>query len=985
MSILDDMKKWRDAREVSNASRDGFVRLNERQQEVFATQADRLDKFESTAGITINSMARLRVYVKLLDIHLGPFIGKAKSRARTAYLTGTRNWHQQYIIDVADVEIKLVGRSVFITIKPADSFYFEFASTGKPVVTETVVQDGIPFGSYKGCMVGVNVRLDNGVLKTKPTILKQKRSVNFDELSLVHRQAQVQLINEPVVYPFTEYKFGRTRAKQTLFESFAPGHAWSGILRRDTEYPLTTFQVSTAGGPAVTHFIRDVYIDAPYEDGEKSNPIRLAYLTGSGSDWPRASGKLRVVDKEFGEREFGVYVTHYNEFIIFPTAAIQPLNVVDPYLQNVPEVYVQRKSPDFPAWAYKSTQKGKDYWAITPDVGKWSVDQPEIDWKFAPDGTKAAAIVFEREEMAFDSTYWATNANPDGAQEFTQTDFDTIVRDWCGVEQNYVMSFSSQTYAPTRYFVSPAVFEVDIKIELTGPDLNQYVAQLTTTAVRRLSTAQNDAKQNRWAMAVGYVWHDIPKRTNTDVSVKAGTLVALDLDYYVKPVGTRAADTERLTLLTVRDVKQDIDVFSCVGSPVIAVDLTTLSMVLRLDSYSTETKYGDGGASPLPFVVHHFGAMIVHSGVVKEVLLPDTIPDAEKLKLAGYAQLNGKQYLATLGAGWEYVAPTTPREGYDGDLATLRDEWAKDKHFWYLDWFAFLDPDWDFYGTAYPSQGYVKYKTGSFGGLPESGETFLNKLGGDWQHLMFCTSPRWGWHQYHSLTAKYLYINIFDTFFTHPNGTYAFFSDAYIYDRNGIPAWATTQLGPGQTGPIPGAGDDWQIDTLALYDATKVEHVIFDRVHFEIRAKDQPARGKNTSFMELYNRAVQLGKEAKTLPEEENLNEFVKSDLQATFQKDTADDTSAEYLQLNLKVTYKGREGWTKEAAFLEYYGSASPRFPPFAGTCGNFNNLTLYGYFRETQENAGGPISVLGGSSIELNTVYWPYRFANPLLVMEK
>lgn len=978
MSRIDDIRKWQEARANNEASREGFVRLNERQQEVFATQADRLDKFESTAGITINSMARLRVYLKLLDINLGPFFGAAKQRARTAYLTGTRNWHMQYVIDVADVEIKLVGRSVFITIKPADSFYFEFATTGNPVVTEIVSQEGLNVPAYKGCMVGVNVRLSNGVLKTKPTILKQKRSIDMGELSQVQRTAQAQLINEPVVYPFTKEKFGRVRALYTLYEAYGPGHPWSGILRRDVSYPTRTFATNTLHGPGGTFSTRDIGLDIPYQDGEKADPIRTAYIRDSNTDWPRANGKQKVKSDDFGEREFAIYVTAYNEFIVFPVAAIGPINPADVYAQNVPEVYVQRLTPDIPAWGYKPTTKAKDYWASTPDTNKWTVDQPEFEWKFNHLSTKAAAIVFEREEFEFDSTYWAIDANPASNQAFTQTDFDTIIRDWCGSDMNYVEGFGPQTYNPTRYYVAPGIIELTIKIELTGPDLNQYVATLETTEVRRLSTAVsgNNPAQNRWALFVGYVHHDIPKRTNTEVTVKAGTLVAIDLDHYVKPLGSLGFETEHLTLLTCRDVKADVDVFSFVGSPIMAVDLTTLSMVMRLDSYSKETKYS-GGATPIDFQIHHFGAVIVHSGVVKEVLLPENIPEEEKVKLAAYASVNGKQYLAALGAGWEYQPPTTARDGYDAGFTTVRDWWAREEHYWYNDRYVLLDPDLSFYGD------YVLYKTGTQPTYDNADIKWLNSRAGGWETLLFSTSPRWVWNTYAVEALYYMSVSLFTTFFTHPNGTYAFFDDTWVYDRNGMPGWSSNRLGPGQTGEPIGSDLDWQIDTLDLYDPAKLEHVIFDRVHFEVRPKDQAAKSRNTTFIELYNRAVELGKEAKTLTDDQNLNTIARSDFRATFIKEIGNNTDSEYEFLDLKATYKGREGWIREAAHIRWYGATT--YPPQAGTCGNLNSLAFYGFWRTTNYAGGGYGTPLGGSDFTLDPAYWPYRFANPLVIMEK
>ena len=154
-------------------------------------------------------------------------------------------------------------------------------------------------------------------------------------------------------------------------------------------------------------------------------------------------------------------------------------------------------------------------------------------------------------------------------------------------------------------------------------------------------------------------------------------------------------------------------------------------------------------------------------------------------------------------------------------------------------------------------------------------------------------------------------VDVNTTFFTHPNGSYAFWSDGWLYDRNGLPGDFVLGTGAGGTsGTGQGSGSDYDHDTLAIYDAKLIEHVIFDRVHFEVRAKDQPSFTNNTSFTELYNKAVKSGKAAGTLLDAENLQELKLVDMRATFAREIGNDAGQEHEFLDLKMTLPGDSNW---------------------------------------------------------------------------
>lgn len=979
MSKADDSRKIieqdrvdRLGREKSERNREGFFGQHQLQKNTALNQADRLDNFEAGGSIILNSMSRLRVYVSLTDMNLSPFINDAKSKARAAYLTGTRNWHYQYDIDVAHIDVKLRGRAVHIKITPNDKFYFEFATSGKPVITETFVQGALSFPAYKGCMVGVNVSIKDGLLFAKPTILKYKRDAYGQNLSRVERGYQIQLINEPVAYPRAEVRLGRTRTLHTLFESYSPTYSWTGVLDRCTDGPWNTFAQPTACGPAGTLSARDIGFDVPYQDGEKAKPIRTAYIRGA-ADWPSANGKQVVKNKNYGDREFVIYIDAFNQFAIFPSAMIGPLGAGtgDAYAQNVPEGYIQRITPALPAWVYKATQKTSDYWAVTPDFSKLVLDIAQIDWKFNHLGTKCCAITMEREEYKFDTAFWAIN--PSATQPFTSAKFSAF-KSYMGLFSNFTTTFSQYTYQPQRWFVAPGIVELTIEITLTGPDLMQFTAAITAEEVRRPSLTSG--ANSRYSLLVGYTWFDIPKAKNTSKAVKAGTMVSIDMELWVQPRGTKGELTNRQILMSVQDVRAAAELYSIVGSPILGVDLTTLSLVHRIDAYSVEQKTCSG--VEVPFVVRHSGACIIHSGVVKDVLFPETMPDDMKLVAQRYIDIGGRKFLAdriaatTTDGAWELVPMTHPKDGWgDSSLNQYRDYWAHDKWYDIDQYYALIDPDINV-------SGYVQYKTASPPAYPADGdatEKWLAAIGGDFRILFFCDSPRWGWHQYTSTVVGYLNVNLHNTFFTHPNGTYAFFDNGWIYDKNGMPGDFVALTGPGSQTPYTGVSS-WNKDTLATYDITKLEHVIFDRIHFEVSVKDRKAVSRNTSFRELYNNAIKL--DINSIPPAENINPIELVDMRATFIKEIGTNG---HSFLDLKATWNGRNGWYQEEA---YSTGTTTTYPPLYGTAGNFNNLNLYGYWRTTNYAGGGVAKPLGSTPNDLPSG-WHATFANPLLVMEK
>jgi hypothetical protein len=130
------------------------------------------------------------------------------------------------------------------------------------------------------------------------------------------------------------------------------------------------------------------------------------------------------------------------------------------------------------------------------------------------------------------------------------------------------------------------------------------------------------------------------------------------------------------------------------------------------------------------------------------------------------------------------------------------------------------------------------------------------------RHHFYLTEPRFGWAIYADEIMNRLMCAPSSTFFAHPNGSWAFYSAQFIYNRNPMVidgfaeeySFITTDLGeyPGPPTPLPLPGATiLNINTLAPFDITGLEHCLFDRCHFETRTT-----AADTTFVELYNSAV---------------------------------------------------------------------------------------------------------------------------------
>lgn len=987
MDRNDDYKKASRGRAWANRERESFFDLHQAQKQRFTAYDDRADWVE-VGSQSFKSLPRLRVYVSLASPELGPFVDDAKHKVKQAYLSGKRHWSADYIVDVAKVAIALGGRTCHIRITWNLAFSFEFITSGKPVTLQTVTQGSVSYSAYKAVGVAASVRYNDGKLDVKPRITKQKRSVD-SEISIIDRQFQIQLVNEPVSYPQEKRGFLSFSHRRALFETFAPGHGWTGVPTQNTSTRHDTFEAEINPGPLATYNSRDRGFDVPFSAHRAGATVTTdAYIRGT-ADWPRAMG-LQKVQSQWGEREFAVYVTAFNQFIVFPTAAIGALNISDYTLQNVDEAYVQRFAPTVPAWTWSPATKAETYYNTDPDLTHWLKDEPEWDWKFNHLGTKAVAVAFERVQMENDQTYMDVDKNPN--QAWSQTKFDTLIAADCGIESLAQMSDPGAYKSDEKYFMAPGLVEATVSITIDGPNLEDYTASVSVAELRKPSTNTTDI---RWPMVAGYVWFD-------NTLARKGDLVAVCLETWQRPMGTFGEDTEREWFLSVRNVATNAELLCYRSMRLLAVDLTTLSMAIMPTIYKCDRRSrvqrdslpGGGGmgvTSPynITYSTAQIAVVVVHSGKYKDTLWPETMPVEDRVQVQSLIDLNGRAYMNNLIANqgsdpWEVMPLNSDRDGWSSaGVQNYRAWWLNDEQYWYNYSFVLQDPDVWYYGTSYPNQGYILYKltspTPTLNAAGTAAYKACNAEGASHKHLMFCTNPKFGWHAYMSLTRAAFWLHQFNTFYTHPNGSWALFENGLLYDLNGVPGmYVATNYG--DTSYVDGVdGFEWKYETYEAYDPAKIEHCIFDRIHFELRTFKQVMGKKDTSFRELYNKAVEKGKAALTL--EAGIDEMQLADLRATFEKQQF-VTDRGHQVLELKATWRGADWWFQDQSVMGM--NAGDEFPYYAGFAGNLLGLNLWTFWRSTDAIINGPISIPGVPD-PTDTATWNYRFANPIIIDDK
>lgn len=774
---------------------------------------------------------------------------------------GTEGFFQEkFVVGGYRIEVQQSPPYQYVRVTEEGSFDFEFTTTGKPVETDDVEQEGVDLVSYKAATVKCSVSETDGTIKTAPVIVNGTRILGADN-STVKRQFQIQLINEPVSYPRGQ---GR-KFPIAQYQTYAPSHAHTGIHLRNTSWGFDSprFQEYDPGigdswmnpwvtelnrtrtrGSLLTHLTRDMYYDVPYMDGNGTAPVRTAYIRGD-ADWPRAMGNQVVEDETHGSRQFAIYVDAFNKFWVFPTAQIEAPNPLDPYAQNVDAMYVKNPTVTLPPGGYAPTMRLRDYFPAP--AAEALVDFPELDWRFNHTGTKAATILYSRSPFDHDAAYFA--ADP-GALPFDAAAFVEL-RDQLGVQGRQGLPAFAPSHNTQRYFVAPGVIEATIEITLTGPDPEDFDVEVNVAVVR------DPATDEYCTLSVDYAWHNIPDPAGGETpAATPGDLLVVDVEQWAT-----AGETELpVSLMSVKNLDTSTELL-CISHAVnvMAVDLRTLSFALRVDNQVIEflDKTAIGGYASSRWETLHFCVALLHKLKVKDTLFPESMDEPNRATLAGMVATLGDGAAARSG---RYMVPLNEaRDWSDTDFASARD---------------------------YMAQPGVCYNNASGPSLTPAIEAVLNLWYWEYDtlnpasYLIYCDAPKFGWHVYADLLCRYLNVNTSSTFYAHPNGTICFFDNSQLYNPQG-------------------AGNDTDIysnEALGAWDPELLEHCIFDRVYLRMNKG-----AHKTTFQSLYNRAVQNGVLAGSLVDD--FDEIAPEDMRCAFSKTEVlfgeDFNDRAYLQID--------------------------------------------------------------------------------------
>ena len=875
---------------------------------------------------------------------------------------------QTFIVDDTTIHVRQTGKQQYITITAGGGFTFEFAASGKPI---SLLPTGIPtFPNYYNTVnVATTVTALDGNIVTKPFIRGNKRDNNA---SVVGYVPQVQMFNQSVRYRQLDSKL---RAKyyypDILYSSYSPPNSFSGAGKRDTFLRDGAFLFTLENILPIGSQSRDIFYDEVWTYTHKFQKPPTSGTLVTSADWPREGGYQTVVDPEFGSRDFAITVDAYGRFHVHPVSSIGP--IAGTGVQNVTEADIQHISPVTPAWMYIPTQMAKD--AVAADTfDHWLMSQPDYDWKFNPTGTRACAVVLSRSPYTNDAAYWASLANPD--TPWTQTKFDTTLRTMLNSGSASGFLESDGTFLPQHYFNGLGLVEATIKITLTGPLPNQYTTEITVAEVRNPNTSQYAA------LFAGYVWKDI-----TAVGVSAGDLVCVDVEVYSEtPAIPR--DTHWELIMSVKNLTQGTEAFTTRAYQIVAVDLSTLSMVLKLNILKEDalvpTPLRAGGSVNINWCVNKFAMWVIHSGQSKELMFPQTMPQVWRDELTAAATMTGRARINGLIAGdptWALTPLASPYDGWtDAGAIAYREFWSYQPHYWYNEVWTLSDPDIFFHGSSYPTGGYVVYRDapGGYsapGGLQATQQILFYRYSpplGTSEHLVFCDNPRWGWNLYNGVMAFYSAVSPTTTFYTHPNGSFCLYCDMFIFNAQGMPNWGVDSST---------AADVPYTDSLAIFDATQFEHCIFDRVHLEVKKALGTSASVGTTFMELYNRAVQKGLDDNAL--EEGIKLMSLADIRGTFEKTVTHGTdiqgyAVDYLEL--KFTWRGKEWYFFEPGFRGAYTAGEPSINFGPQLCGGLLGLSL----GQAWTQAPAPAVTGYPAFVDMtNPTALPIRFCNPLIIM--
>lgn len=808
------------------------------------------------------------------------------------------------------IEVQQSPPIQYIRIIEGSSAFFEFFTTGKPLKLSSTTAGGLTFPKHKGACVLVEFDED----QLGASIGGGRRNFDGQQISELQRRYQVQLYDEPVVH----YAIGEdeTIYNRLVFETFAPKHPATGVFLRSFNLNSPGVNYANSRGSLATHLLRDYGYDTPFEISDDAEAIDTLYIQQQNADWPRASGVATVEHSTFGSRQFGIYVDASSQFYVFPLSEIETpwdgtIN------QNIDEAQVKKVTAALPSWAWQPSQTFSSWLATNSDEFDRSlIEFPDTDWKMHPSGLKACAIVWEREQSNFDSTYYGVDQ---GGDPIDSTDFNTYRDNNTGYNFRHNVGFYP-TESTQRYIVAPGLIEATLTITITGFDPEDFNVSIAVSEIDRPTTSIN------CPVVAGYVYHDIPAVGSTEENplydARQGDMIVLDLERW-----SNDATGAPYTFWSCKNItNSNTEIRSWVYQKVVAYDLPTCSFLFLVSDAESEYRstpkrgnYTGASSAQLQYRTTHFGLAVVTMNQFREVLWPESMTQEKKDLIIPFLETQGRDLMT---GNWTRMPLNDVRDWTDTDLGNLRDYYATDVF------------DWKNVSWTTPSTALLTWWTVSMQAyLPTS-------------PLFWITKPQFGWHVHSDEIMNRWLVSPHTTFWVHPNGSYGVYDQQFIYNPYGV------------------AVPDGRYDTLSPWLAdtdNPLEHCIFDKLHLV----SPEGVEFETSFMEQYNDAVTATDQTQ-VPEEDRLQVMTTDDLRATFAKSyigvggSTYPTNPEVILLSeLQMTWHGQTLYLYEAGYQggdwDEYGSDILPLPD----AGYLQDYTLAGKGITTQSPYLGEVRV--------------------------
>ncbi len=541
---------------------------------------------------------------------------------------------------------------------------------------------------------------------------------------------------------------------------------------------------------------------------------------------------------------------------------------------------------------------------------------PEYDWKIHPDGTKVCGVIYWVNLASFDSAYYAPYATPGAG---TGPDgFYPDVTSWyllndeiMGIYAQIGQVGGSPINGIQPYVSAPGLIESKINITLTGPNPEDYTLSLDTSVLRDPNT------QAYCVLLAGYAWHDIvPDSAKPDASAKRGDLCVLDVECY-----GRRSDGAVATLLSLKNLTSGKEIrtfgiedqgtqlslddprFFNSAATIVAYDMPTLSFAIQHKHTITDFPVGGGEKHAT-----HFGIGIYTLAKFRETMYPSSIDPAAKAAIDSRIAQDGRALASAYTGGISLMPINDFTTWGDADMDALRRNYASNptQQLTYSPPInSLVNPNISFDGLKFyddvtpnppPSTGAYNW---FYFCLPQGGMPAFP--------LFDITVAYPGWYQYTGEITRRIMISPYTTFFAHPNGSWAFFDQQFIYNRAGA-------------GTLITGGGDFQC--LVPLDVSNFEHCIFDKIAVGGKV------GRSTSSAKL-----------------------AYSDMRATFGADTAADQvdNAVVYQL-LTINWQGYSARMDDHAYytgtkIRSGGLTAPNYEYYSD--GNLQCASLGAYWK--------------------------------------